>query len=251
MGKYLIFHLYGPMASFGDTAVGEYRPTFSHPSKSAIIGLIAAALGIRRTDEAQLRVLSSQLGFGVLVLSQGRLLRDYHTTQVPSQVTIKKGPAYTRRDELSYKDQNTILSTRDYRTDAAYRIALWVLNDSMDLARIQKAILAPVFTPYLGRKSCPSAIPFQPELVDASSAVEALSKTRHKLGDMLKDVVKDGLHSSGEDKKYLLYLEYEQGMDSNNLEKHWRKDRLISRRNWQYGDRQEILVEVGGDYVLE
>ncbi len=179
MGKYLVFHIYGPMSSFGDTAVGEYRPTFSHPSKSAILGLVAGSLGIKRTDESRLLVLSGQLGFGVLVLSPGTLLRDYHTTQVPSQVTIKKGPAFTRKDELRYKDQNTILSTRDYRSDAAYRIALWARDDSVNLVEIQKALNAPVFTPYLGRKSCPSAIPFQPELVDASSAVEALSKTRH------------------------------------------------------------------------
>lgn len=138
MGKYLVFHIYGPMSSWGDTAVGEYRPTFSHPSKSAIVGLVAGALGIKRTDEGRLRVLSEQLGFGVLVLSPGTLLRDYHTTQVPSQATIKKGPVFTRKDELSYKDQNTILSTRDYRSDAAYRIVLWARDDSADLDSIWK-----------------------------------------------------------------------------------------------------------------
>jgi CRISPR system Cascade subunit CasD len=38
MRDYLLFRLYGPLAAWGDIAVGEYRPSFAHPSKSAIIG---------------------------------------------------------------------------------------------------------------------------------------------------------------------------------------------------------------------
>ncbi len=47
---YLLFRLYGPMASWGEIAVGETRHTASYPGKSAIIGLMAAALGIKRTE---------------------------------------------------------------------------------------------------------------------------------------------------------------------------------------------------------
>ena len=50
---YLVFRLYGPMCSWGDIAVGEVRPSTVHPSKSAILGLIAAALGVKRPDTAQ------------------------------------------------------------------------------------------------------------------------------------------------------------------------------------------------------
>ena len=39
------------MASWGEIAVGENRHTASYPSKSAIIGLLGAALGIKRDDE--------------------------------------------------------------------------------------------------------------------------------------------------------------------------------------------------------
>ena len=53
MREFLIFRLYGMMASWGDIAVGELRPTFDHPSRSAIVGLLAAALGIRRDEEEQ------------------------------------------------------------------------------------------------------------------------------------------------------------------------------------------------------
>ena len=41
---YLLFRLYGPMASWGEIAVGETRHSAAYPGKSAIIGLLAAAM---------------------------------------------------------------------------------------------------------------------------------------------------------------------------------------------------------------
>jgi len=48
----LIFQLHAPLSSWGEVAVGEYRPTADYPSQSAIVGLLAAAFGIKREDEA-------------------------------------------------------------------------------------------------------------------------------------------------------------------------------------------------------
>ena len=50
--EYLVFRLYGPMASWGQAAVGGDRPTAMAPGKAAIIGLLGAALGVERDDEA-------------------------------------------------------------------------------------------------------------------------------------------------------------------------------------------------------
>jgi CRISPR system Cascade subunit CasD len=50
MMEYLLFRLYGPLASWGEIAVGESRHTATYPGKSALLGLLAAALGIRRDD---------------------------------------------------------------------------------------------------------------------------------------------------------------------------------------------------------
>ena len=46
----LVFQLEAPLSSWGDVAVGEYRPTAEYPGQSAILGLLAAALGIDRLD---------------------------------------------------------------------------------------------------------------------------------------------------------------------------------------------------------
>ena len=51
---FLVFQLQAPLAAWGDIAVGECRPTMAYPGQSALLGLLAAALGVRREDaEAQ------------------------------------------------------------------------------------------------------------------------------------------------------------------------------------------------------
>ena len=45
MLNFLIFQLYGQMAAWGEIAVGEYRPSRDYPSKSALIGMVAAGFG--------------------------------------------------------------------------------------------------------------------------------------------------------------------------------------------------------------
>ncbi|MCI5167420.1 MAG: type I-E CRISPR-associated protein Cas5/CasD, partial [Candidatus Electrothrix sp. GM3_4] len=139
MQKFLLFQLYGPLASWGEVAVGGERPVASHPGRSAILGMLAAAAGIRRDKEEQHRDLEQSFGMAVRMESAGTLLNDYHTTQVPPQVALKKHPAMTRRDELSAlaayqkdtpKTSGTILSNRAYRCDALCQIALWKRQDS-------------------------------------------------------------------------------------------------------------------------
>ncbi|MFH1076139.1 MAG: type I-E CRISPR-associated protein Cas5/CasD, partial [Pseudomonadota bacterium] len=154
MADFLVFQLYGPLAAWGDIAVGEYRPSFAHPSKSAIIGFLAAALGIRRDEDERQKALADACSFAVRVDAMGTLLRDYHTAQVPSE---KKGVTrYTRYSELAVEELNTILSSRDYRCDAAYTVAISFRDGSAYSAQmLADALCKPVFVLYLGRKSCP------------------------------------------------------------------------------------------------
>ena len=87
MKDYLLFQLYGPMAAWGDTAVGEFLPSHGHPICSAILGLTAAALGIRRHEEERPGFENSAaLPFGS---TRREVMRDYHTTQVPPELRRK------------------------------------------------------------------------------------------------------------------------------------------------------------------
>lgn len=173
MQDYLVFRLYGPLASWGTAAVGEERPTGQVPSRSALLGLLGAALGIKREDESSQQELQTSVQFGIKQLSAGSLLRDYHTTQVPPQRS--KVVHLTRRAELCADKQETILSQRDYRCDGLWVVAVWLTEKSAyTLSDFQKALQRPVYTLYLGRKSCPVAAPLDPVICTSVTLKEAL-----------------------------------------------------------------------------
>ena len=54
MSQYQIFQLHGPIASWGVDAPGEVRHTHELPSRSALLGLLAAGVGIRGVDTERL-----------------------------------------------------------------------------------------------------------------------------------------------------------------------------------------------------
>ncbi|KMJ44384.1 CRISPR-associated protein Cas5 [Xenorhabdus khoisanae] len=174
MKNYLVFRLYGALASWGVEAVGESRPTGIYPTRSAILGLLGAALGIRREDDAQLAALQQSVRIAIKQTVSGSLMRDYHTAQVPSQE--KKQTHLTRKSELSDKSKlNTVLSSRDYRTDGTWIIVISLTEQAtLTLSALHSALKKPVFTLSLGRKSCPLALPMMPQLAEYPSLKSAL-----------------------------------------------------------------------------
>ncbi|MBI6550291.1 type I-E CRISPR-associated protein Cas5/CasD [Xenorhabdus lircayensis] len=174
MKTYLVFRLYGALASWGVEAVGESRPTSTYPTRSAILGLLGAALGIRRDDETQLAALQQSVKVAIKQIVSGSLMRDYHTAQVPSH--DKKQTHLTRKSELSDKSKlNTVLSSRDYRADGLWIIAISLTEQAnFPLSALRDALIKPVFTLSLGRKSCPLALPMMPKLAEYPSLKAAL-----------------------------------------------------------------------------
>lgn len=230
---YLVFQLQGAMASWGEAAVGEYRGSHDYPTASAIAGLMAAALGLRRHQEADLRALNAGYLFGIGVRQSGALLRDYQTAQVPGRASMKGRRHVTREDELSMDraDLNTILSTRDYRQGVDLLIAVQAHADSPhSLSELKKAVEQPAFVLYLGRKSCPPSAPMAPRLVQADTLLEAFKayRTDH-----------DGAASLP-----LIKLAWPDGMAAGvkaDLSV-TRQDRLLHRGGWQFGGRTEHLA---------
>jgi CRISPR system Cascade subunit CasD len=234
--EYLIFQLQAPLSAWGETAVGEYRPSANYPSESALIGLLAAALGIDRNDEDQHQKLRAELSFAIGVQSAGRLLRDYQTAQVPGRVSLKNRPHRTRRDELNMpkEELNTILSTRDYRQDAACLVAVQTKTDpSFSLGDLALAIQQPKFVLYLGRKTCPPSLPLWPQVIAAKNALQAMEAYRGQLAE-----------TSGEVIAPLKTLVWGAGINAGVQEdlQVVRKDRLLSRTHWQFGDRPEFVA---------
>jgi CRISPR system Cascade subunit CasD len=229
MSDFLVFQLYGPLASWGNIAVGESRHSDIYPSKSAVMGLVAAALGIRRCDDVAHKQLSTSYGYGVKVISPGTLMRDYHTTQAPPRQ--KKVVHYTRRDELNASKLGTILSAREYRCDSCAVVALWALvpNPPYSLEQLAKALSRPKFVLYLGRKSCPLGLPLQAQVFKADTLKIALDA----------DLFLDGKNFMPEQTlvRYCWDKTAHPGMKSD--QQISRYDAVLSRKRWQFETRLE------------
>ncbi len=241
MNEYLIFRLYGMMASWGDIAVGEYRPTYDRPSKSAIVGVIGAALGIRREEEERLRELAVGYRMALRVDTPGTLLRDYHTSQVPPSGKGRKRVEFgSRKAELfgSRDNLNTVLSSRDYRCDAHYTVCLW--SDSFSppypLSAIRDGLEKPVFTLYLGRKSCPPALPLQPRVVQADTISAAFSSVPFE-GDPFTTPLES-------DTGIQVFWEGDEDSGYECVHTVQRRDDPLSKKRWQFGNRTEYYTMI-------
>jgi CRISPR system Cascade subunit CasD len=153
----LLIRLSAPMQSWGTQSRFTMRDTGLEPSKSGVLGLLCAALGIDREDDEGLRQLAS-LHMGVRVDKEGLLLVDYHTAQ--------KVLMANRKDV-----KGTELSNRYYLANAVFLVGF----ESEDLAlleRIQSALLKPVWALFLGRKAF---VPSEPvHLLDGLRTSETL-----------------------------------------------------------------------------
>lgn len=149
--KTILLKFSGPLQSWGTDSHFEIRHTDLHPSKSAVLGLIAAALGWRRNDERIAAL--NQFTFAVRVDQPGSILKDYHTAHKPE---IKKGGI------LSYR---TYVTKRYYLQDAVFVVALGVAEKT-EADKIVDALRSPYFQLYMGRRALPLPVDFLLGIVD-------------------------------------------------------------------------------------
>ncbi|MDV8071120.1 type I-E CRISPR-associated protein Cas5/CasD [Rhodococcus sp. IEGM 1366] len=134
----LLLKLSGPMQAWGAASRFSQRNTRQEPTKSGVVGLLAAAQGRRRTDP--LEDLAA-LKFGVRVDQPGQLIRDFQTAK-------------------SLDDKRTMpLSYRYYLGDAVF--VAGVEGDSNLVGALAEALRNPTFPLYLGRRSCPPSGPLR------------------------------------------------------------------------------------------
>jgi CRISPR system Cascade subunit CasD len=236
MHEFLIFRLYGMMASWGDIAVGELRPTSDHPSRSAVFGLLAAALGIRRDEEERLSALFNAYRMAVREDAPGVLLRDYHTSQVPPAGKGRKKHSFaTRREELAIPREklSTVLSTRDYRCDAVSTVCIWKGSGPTpySLEELANALNNPAFVLYLGRKSCPLALPVHAQVVAGENLAAVLSSVQFPDSDLLRGLLRNT--------DLRVFWEGDQDTGITAVQTTSRYDNPVSRKRWQFGSRAE------------
>lgn len=177
MSSFLVLTLYAPLASWGDVTVGELRSSWDRPSRSAVLGLVAAALGIERSDQNAHDALDSGYGCAVRLHRVGGPLTDYHTVQTAAQTSLRRKQIHSRRDVFmaaGLKNLETLISRRSYRTDQLSTVALWSRPDARwPLMALVEALRRPGFVPYAGRKSNPLGLPLNPHVIEAETLAQA------------------------------------------------------------------------------
>jgi CRISPR system Cascade subunit CasD len=166
MADTLFLRLEGPLQSWGERAHWSVRDTAPEPTKSGVVGLLACALGLSGDDD--LTALSAQVQFAVRCDRPGESLRDYHTV-VGGFMT---GEGKIKINAKSGKPE-TIVSERSYLCDASFLAV--VRADPALVARLAAAVQWPVWPVYLGRKSCPPALPVYEGTGDYPSPQAALA----------------------------------------------------------------------------
>lgn len=132
----LLLRLSAPLQSWGSDSLYDHRETDSMPTKSGVIGILAAALG-RKRDESLEDL--AKLRFGVRVDFPGTKIEDFQITQMGEGI-------------------NSNLSYRNYLSDAIFLVGL-SCEDAAFLEELEHALRNPKFSVFLGRRSCPPTQP--------------------------------------------------------------------------------------------
>jgi len=176
MREHLILKLQGPMQAWGRESFEGLRPSELFPGRSALLGLLGACLGVERTDQNRQQDLAGSVSFAVRVDKQGQKMTDYHTVK------------NAREDYRGLKSHDTIQTWREYWQDACYTVAVWNNPDAVVLlAEIAQAVKQPIYTPVLGRRSCPLARPLFETMLFAESALSALAQIGRNQGTVYSE----------------------------------------------------------------
>jgi CRISPR system Cascade subunit CasD len=218
--KYLIFRLYGVMASFGKPAIGKLRHSYNTPTKSQVVGLIACSHGIDREEEDKILELS-KCEIGIKNIEIGNHLLDFHIVQCP-----KSNKQYKNRLEEIQNISQNVIAEKEYVSNAVNLIAI---KTSSDLEHMKQKLLEPEFSLFIGRLNCPLSLPLDPQIIDADNFIEAFDKF---------EVKEDFIKVNNKSTRY--HLENKIDIPNLNLQRTEEKqDILLKNRN--YSSRKEYV----------
>ena len=147
----LLMRLAAPMQSWGASSRFTRRETEMMPTKSGVIGMLAAALGIGR-DEPLTRF--AGLRFGVRIDQPGTIMSDFHT----AEDLKNERPGSSKKEMLP-------LSIRYYLQDSVFLVGI-ESRDGDELKQYRCALASPYYPIFLGRRSCPPDGPIQTWMSD-------------------------------------------------------------------------------------
>jgi len=160
------------LSAYGLQTFDIHRRVNHFPTRSAIIGLLAAALGITRKEHNKLYELSESVITAVQVNDAGEKMMDYHTVQ-------------NFRSPTGKIQHGTKPTFREYWCDSEHTFAIST-NDEL-AKKLCEAVQSPIFTMFQGRKCCPLTRPIFEGFLIADNPAIALKK-RTEDGQIFSDV---------------------------------------------------------------
>lgn len=177
MPRYLILRLDGPMQAWGTHTFEDFRPSTLFPTRSGLLGLLGACMGIDRRDHAGLEQLAASVEF--TVRADQSVLRPNAGKPMP-KAAVKLPDFHTvlaARKVDGSPNKYPVVTRREYLFDAAFTVVIGAKPAApVTLEAIAKALRRPCFTPVLGRRSCPITRPLlEGAPIEASDAKAALA----------------------------------------------------------------------------
>ncbi len=126
--------------------------TQRYPSKSAIIGLLSGAIGVRRHQSVETLSRLNTLLMGVRIDREGVLIEDFQIANPP--LITAEGGVSKSQDGAMLTGKNDV---REYIADASFLVALQGSEEIIELC--VQALDNPVFPLYYGRKFCTPLMP--------------------------------------------------------------------------------------------
>lgn len=234
----VLFQLFGPLAAWGEVAVGQVRPSAERPGPSALLGLVGACLGVPRTDDVGWGHLIDGYAFAVEEWSGGRAEWDFHTVQTVRQATVKRAGGVRSRREALGLETYTFTSRREHRADGYWRVVIVPRDGARwGVEQIADAMRAPRFPLYLGRRACPLALPLDPRVVEGPSLVDALRGMPPRIHEGGHPGQRSFQRIAG--RPIRLYWDADLDVGLAPHETVERRDAVSSRRRWQFATRRE------------
>jgi len=175
MPRFLILRLDGPMQAWGTHTYEDFRPSNLYPTRSGLLGLLAACLGIERRDHVGQSDLAANVHFTVRIDSKVERLGREKPVAKPG---IKLPDFHTVMDARKVDgsaNKFPLVSRREYLYDAAFTVAVGEQAAARyTLDHLAEALCCPCYTPTLGRRACPPTRPLLDGVIDAADAIAAL-----------------------------------------------------------------------------
>lgn len=196
-GACLGFLIDAPMQSWGTSSRFQNRGTNHHPSKSAIAGIITAAMGIEKGSSIERETLAGIAELRLITVMLPRMdhrgssvamhrLRDFHT--VGGGFSKKTHPTNIPRKAKGGPGDNATITEREYLSDTRFGVLIESRREATELLdSICEALVNPVWGIWFGRKCCLPSIPLAPEILENRETALAMLIKRAGYADTSVD----------------------------------------------------------------